>query len=235
MLIKCVWEHNGTDTLLYSSNYIGAFTRGSTREIALGKMQKEIASYLRWEGRSGFDTFATEIVQEKESDLQICDADSDVIFDTEKYSLEFEEYKQLKQLALKSAYDFHELYKQIPNKNKSTLQVRQTFYGNIPRTANEMYEHTKGVNAYYFGEIEVPADNEGTIFECRKRGFELLEKQPEYLNNQVYLGSYDEEWSLRKVLRRFVWHDRIHAKAMYRMAIKTFGLNAVENIFKFDL
>lgn len=27
MIIKCVWEHNGDDTLLYSENFIGAFTR----------------------------------------------------------------------------------------------------------------------------------------------------------------------------------------------------------------
>ena len=98
-----------------------------------------------------------------------------------------------------------------------------------------MYEHTKNVNAYYFGEIGVQADNNGTIEECRKRGFELLAHQPEFLENKVYLGSYDEEWSLRKVLRRFIWHDRIHAKAMYRMAVKTFGNDVVPNVFSFDL
>ena len=73
---------------------------------------------------------------------------------------------------------------------------RQTFYGQVLRTVFEMYEHTKNVNEYYFGEIGV-------------------------------------EWSLRKLLRRFIWHDRIHAKAMYRMAIKTFGVDAVPNIFQF--
>lgn len=32
MKIKCVWEHNGNDSLLYSNNFIGAFTRGETLE-----------------------------------------------------------------------------------------------------------------------------------------------------------------------------------------------------------
>ena len=63
----------------------------------------------------------------------------------------------------------------------------------------------------------------------------MLEQQPDFLKNEVFHGSYDELWSLRKVLRRFIWHDRIHAKAMYRMAIKTFGKNAVPNVFYFDL
>ena len=34
----------------------------------------------------------------------------------------------------------------------------------------------------------------------------------DFLKNPVISGSYGEEWSLRKLLRRFVWHDRIHAR-----------------------
>lgn len=37
MKIRCVWEHNGSDTLLYADNLIGAFTRGAAKEIALEK------------------------------------------------------------------------------------------------------------------------------------------------------------------------------------------------------
>lgn len=60
-------------------------------------------------------------------------------------------------------------------------------------------------------------------------------KPAKLLKNIVHLGSYNEEWSLRKVLRRFVWHDRIHAKAMYRMALKMFDSDVVPNIFQFDI
>ena len=100
-------------------------------------------------------------------------------------------------------------------------------------TAEEMYRHTKSVNAYYFAEIGVEADNEGTIADCRKRGFEKLEQLPGFLEKEAEEGSYGEWWSLRKVLRRFLWHDRIHARAMYRMAVKTFGLEKIANPFGF--
>lgn len=36
-----------------------------------------------------------------------------------------------------------------------------------------------------------------------------------------------------KSLRRFIWHDRIHAKAMWRMAQKTFDDEMLNNIFEF--
>ncbi len=134
---------------------------------------------------------------------------------------------------LKSAKDFLLLYQSIPDQSAAAIAGRKTFYGQVPRTANEMYEHTKNVNAYYFGEIDVDADNDGNIYECRKCGFEALERTPDFLQNAVIEGSYGEDWSLRKVLRRFVWHDRIHARAMYRMAVKVFGAENVANPFCF--
>ena len=235
MKIRCVWEHNGDDSILYAENFTGAFARGASKDFAIQKVPSEIESYLRWKGDLGSDSFEPEIVQEKCSKLSISDADTDVLFDEEREKLSPSEYADLKLLALKSAHDFLALYQAIPDKNRSCLPIRATFYGQVPRTAFEMYEHTKNVNDYYFGEIGVVADHEGDIVECRERGFAVLESQPDFLKNEVYLGSYDEEWSLRKVLRRFIWHDRIHAKAMYRMAVKTFGADVVPNIFRFDI
>lgn len=235
MKIRCVWEHNGDDSLLYAGNFAGAFTRGSSREEVIRKMPSEIEAYLKWKGEAAAGPFAVEIVQERRSGLAIADADSDVIFDEEKKALGMPEYLERKALALKSAQDFLTLYQAIPDKEKSCLPVRSTFYGPVPRTALEMYEHTKNVNDYYFGEIGVSADHAGSIVECRERGFASLESQPNFLSNPVCLGSYDEAWSLRKVLRRFVWHDRIHAKAMYRMAVNTFGADRIPNVFHFDV
>ena len=235
MKIRCVWEHNGNDSLIYAENLAGAFTRGETREIALGKMEDEVKSFFRWKGEALPENLEIVVAQEWASGLDICDADSDVIFDEEKSILTQGEYLYLKELALKSARDFYALYSAVPDKHASVIPNKITFLGPRPRTAHEMYEHTKSVNSYYFGEIGVEVDSEGTIFECRERGFSLLEKQEDFLRNEVVIGSYDEAWSLRKVLRRFLWHDRIHAKAMYRMAVKTFGEGIVPDVFRFTV
>ena len=235
MKVYCVWEHNGNDTLLYAVDYIGAYTRGESLEIAKAKMPGEIVSYLKWLGDDTSDNIEVVITQEKDSELAIKDADSDVLFESEKAPLAVDEYEKLKALTLKSAKDFLSLYESIPNKSATVIAERKTFYGQVPRSADEMYEHTKNVNEYYFAEIEVDADNSGTIYECRKRGFEALEKKPDFLQNAVIEGSYGEDWSLRKVLRRFIWHDRIHARAMYRMAVKVFGMENVVNPFCFDM
>ena len=75
--------------------------------------------------------------------------------------------------------------------------------------------------------------NEPDILICRWAGFAALERQPRYLHNAVFHGSYDEDWTLRKVLRRFVWHDRIHGRAMWRMACALCGSRRVADPYRF--
>lgn len=235
MKLKCFWEHNGDDTILYSMDFLGAYTRGKTLAIAKDKMFNEIRSFILWSGQSNDKKqFDLEVSEEKISHLNIYDADTDAIFQCETLPMSFDEYDRLKTLALKSAKDFLALYNSVPDKEISCLPERKTFYGTVPRTATEMYEHTKNVNGYYFSEIGIVCDNDDDILTCRRRGFELLEQQPNFLENKPIDGSYDEVWSLKKMLRRFIWHDRIHAKAMYRMASKTFGNDSIPNIFCFD-
>lgn len=234
--VKIAKEYNDNGYLIYAVNYPGAYVRGRNELEALAKLKKEIFEYISWRDNSlAVINIHAIIVDQKKSALNIEDADSDMIFTSEKEPLTEDEYLALKQLALKSASDFQIMYDSIADKTNSVLPIRKTFYGMIPRTAEEMYLHTKNVNSYYFGEIGIEIDNEPDIFTCRKKGFEKLESQIDYLRNEVKLGSYMEEWSLRKLLRRFIWHDRIHAKAMYRMSCKMCGKEAVMNPFKFEM
>lgn len=231
--IICVWEHNGNDTLLYAVNFPGAYTRGEDLNTAINKMGTEIRAYLAWKGERMPAEWGVEIIQDEPSDLEIRDADSDVLFESEIAPLTPEEYKDLKALALKSAEDFYALYESFPDQDRTFAAARKTFYGQVPRTAREMYLHTKNVNAYYFGEIGIETDNDGSILECRQRGFEALERKQDFLLNPVIEGSYGEKWTLRKMLRRFLWHDRIHGKAMYRMAVNMFGIENIPDVFCF--
>ena len=236
MIIKAVCEYNEGGCLVYAENFPGAFVRGRNYENAIAKFPKEIESWLDWVN-GGFENeepFEVELVQEKKNDdLRICDADSDVIFDSEREPLTKEEYQKLKILALRSAMDFERLYDSVPDKKMNIVPPRETFYGKIPSSAEEMYNHTMNVNSYYFGEIGVEVENGPDILSCRQKGFDELEKQENFLENKVFDGSYGEEWSLRKVLRRFIWHDRIHARAMYRRAYEAFWDSDIDNVFRF--
>ena len=224
MKISCVWEHRGEDTILWAVDCPGAFARGASLAEALEKLPEDLKAWADWTGAPAPEFDEPVIVAQIESGLDVRDADSDALLDAERLPLSREEYERLRDLALRSAEQFLRLYESVPDPDRSANPVRQTFYGAVPLTAREMYAHTKNVNAYYFGEIGVEADNEGDIVDCRRRGFEALEKQPDFLKNPVFAGSWDESWTLRKLLRRFIWHDRLHARAMVRMMERTFGM-----------
>ena len=222
--IPCVWEHRGEDTILWPVDYPGAFARGACLSEALAKIPGELLDWSDWTGQRVPEEPEPVVIREIQSGLDVRDADSDALLEAERPPLSREEYVRLREMALRSAERFLRLYEAVPDPDRSANPVRQTFYGAVPRTAREMYEHTKNVNSYYFGEIGVEADNGGDIVSCRRRGFEILEKQPDFLKNPVFDGSWDECWTLRKLLRRFIWHDRLHARAMERMKKRTFGI-----------
>ena len=236
MNVDCVWEHNGDDSLMYAANFIGAFTRGASKEEALAKMPLEIRSYRQW--RDGIDpidevTIQCTVVEEKLTALCVSDADSEVLFCSERPPIDCVEYEKMKGLVIQSAKDFQRLFEAIPDKNRALAAERSTFYGKVPVTARHMYEHVKGVNHFYFGQIGIDTSAEADFVSCRQQAFAQLEGTQDFLSNRLFIGSDEEKWTLRKVCRRFIWHDRIHAKALYRRARKVFEGFDIPNIFYF--
>ncbi len=233
MVIGCVWEHNGNDSTIFSVDYVGAFARGASKDEAMGKIGNDIQCYMDWLGEPCSSEIRCEIRQECPTDADVRDGDTNCIFEEEMFPLTSMEYLWLKEIAIKSARDFLRMYEAIPDKSFTIDPPRSCFYGQVPRSADEMYIHTKNVNEYYFGEIGVAADNDSDIVMSRRMGFNRLESMPDFLNMEARVGSMGEIWSLRKMLRRFIWHDRIHAKALYRMSVKAFGADLTEDIFHF--
>lgn len=82
MKIQLIHEHNTDGHLLYLGNLIGAYVRGKTLDEALQKIPGEVTSYCEWAEIPLKDKINFEIIQEKVSDIKICDADSDVLFDS---------------------------------------------------------------------------------------------------------------------------------------------------------
>lgn len=237
MRIRAAMEYNDEGVLLWLLDYPGAAARGASLEEAKGKAGAEAASWSRWAEETIFPAptegaFDVDVTEWKQSRLLVADADSDMIFEAEKKPFLPGEYRKLKELTLRSARDFLRLYESIPEKDRPLAPQRESFYGPVPRTARQMYDHTNGVTAYYLGEVGVEAQNLPDIWEGRRVALEQLEEQPELWKNPVFTGSYDEQWSPKKVLRRFLWHDRIHAKAMFRRARAIWG-DAIDDPFCF--
>lgn len=234
MKIEAVCEYNDLGYLIYAANYPGAFVRGTSENEALAKFPGEVRSYLRWRGETtpGFDAPEIETVQRKLSDLQICDADSDVLFDLERQPMTQAEYEAQKLLVLKSAEDFEALYRSIPNPDISGRPPRRTFYGAVPRTPRQMYEHVNQTTSYYAAAMGVELENLPDLYANRMQVLAEIEQPEDFLEGPVHIAPDGESWTLRKLLRRFLWHDRIHARAMWRTATALWG-DSIANPFYF--
>lgn len=233
MKIEAVCEYNDLGYLIYAANFPGAFVRGTTENEALAKFPGELRSYLRWcGGTPEKEAPEIDVVQRKLSGLQICDADSDVLFDLERSPMTEAEYEAMKLLTLKSARDFCALYQSIPHPDISGRAPRRTFYGAVPRTPRQMYVHVNETTAYYAAAFGIALENLPDLYANRMQALAELEQLPEFLSGKVYAAPDGELWTLRKALRRFLWHDRIHARAMWRTATALWG-DQVENPFFF--
>lgn len=96
--MRGIWEHNGIGGILWSEDYPGASGRGKTLQEAKGKLLHDIQRYQKWCALDKTCPKANEdivIVQEKDSTLQVQDADSDVLFDSERNSLHIEDRKSV--------------------------------------------------------------------------------------------------------------------------------------------
>lgn len=233
MNISIIKEYNENGYLLHIAELPGAYARGKVFPEAMSKIPTEVRRYEQWCGLEPDNTFFMKIVEEKETSLDVADADSDVLFESEREPLSREEYDALKALCLRSADDFLTLYSAVSDKSKVLREARDTFYGKCPATAEEIYDHASGIVGYYFGEIGIADKLSGDILESRKAGFEALEKTPDFLANKAFVGGDGEEWTLRKVCRRFIWHDRIHAKSLYRLVTAAEGEDALPDPFCF--
>ena len=136
-------EQNESGCLVYATEYMGAFARGKTMEEALEKLPADVVSYCLFANRSTpKEPFELCVVQQKQSALQVCDADSDILLDCEIPPLTIFEYLLSKELCLKSAGCFLRLYETIPSPDALLRPRRKTFY--TRDGARNVYPYQRG-------------------------------------------------------------------------------------------
>ena len=227
-------EYNDRGVQAFADEYAGAFARGKTEREALEKLPHSIAEDRVWSGRGGCGTDERLLVIERiRSDAFVEDGGTTALFASERLPMDMTEYTQKKALCLKSARDVRTLFDSIPQKDRALVKSRQTFYGRIPQTSREMLRHINDAIVCSAACADVPFAPCDDLVENRIRLFRALEAMPNFLENRVRTADDGELWTRKKLLRRILWHDRIHARAMYRKAITFWQKDRIKNPFRF--
>lgn len=234
--IEVIAEYSDKGAMLWADAYPGAYARGETVSKALEKFPKNLSVFAQWAYSVPMPDLAESdfvVTHAYKTDLAVEDADGNVLFPSERLPMDMTEYTQKKQLCLRSAQDFEKLLNSIPQKDRALRKSRRTFYGKIPCSAREMADHTNRTLEYYASGLGIAFENEGGLFENRKRLFRAIESTPNFLLPRVHEAPDGELWTLRKLLRRLLWHDRIHAHALWRRAITFWQKDRIANPFFF--
>jgi hypothetical protein len=229
--ISIALETNGKGYMGFLVDLPGAFVRGKDEEEALSKVRQEAKSYLDWLGILRVAPTKWQVVQRHHCQLMVEDADGEILLDADRGTLPEEEFQTLAKLVHRSARTFKSLYDTSALKHwVDPSRARRTFYGERPKTIQEVFDHVNATQHYYFSRAGLPPRKEETDFLATR---ELYTNEIERLfrsqgNSRVY-DVDNELWTLKKILRRFVWHDRIHGKAITKILAKQKRLGLIES------
>jgi hypothetical protein len=220
--ISVALETNGKGFIGFIVQLPGAFVRGKTEEEALSKVEREVRSYVRWIDVEPPDRYEVNVSQRHLCTLTVEDADSEILLDEDKSPSTDDRFIELCDLVSYSGETFYSLFRSAELKDwVDQSRVRRTFYGEMPKTIREIFDHVNGTQYYYLSRAEPKARERIKDFlltrqNCLSALSELFDQKRNYQLFQVD----NEEWTLMKILRRFIWHDRIHGKAIVRVMRK---------------
>lgn len=222
--MNAVLEYNDRGCMLFSADCPGAFARGRDRREAMAKLPGDVRSFCRWAGLPIPAPSLVKILEEVyQPELQVEDADGNVLFSSERAPLTPEEYAPLRALVLKSAQCLDQLYAAIPDPEAPLGPERATFYGRCPNTARAMFDHVNNCTGYYIAGLGAECDILPGCCATRLGALAATEALPGFLDMSPHQAEDGELWTPRKLLRRFLWHDRIHARAMFRRGRANWG------------
>ena len=234
---KAVLEYNDKGVTLWSLRYPGAFARGETAAEAVRKLPAACRRYRLWaklpiEADAAGDE-QVRCTRKVKVDAAVEEGFTAALFPEEKLALDMARYTSLKTLCLISARDLEALFASIPQKDRALLKSRRTVYGKVPVTAREMLSHVIEAQRTWSTLFGVDLGESQGLLADRKRLFGGLERQPGYLDGRLVTGPDGELWTLRKLLRRLLWHDALHGRALYRKAVTFWQKERIKNPFGF--
>uniref|UniRef100_A0A7C6A8U6 DinB family protein n=1 Tax=candidate division WOR-3 bacterium TaxID=2052148 RepID=A0A7C6A8U6_UNCW3 len=185
-------------------------------------MDQEVNLYLKWLGIEQKPQYKIKVIQRHRSSLMVEDADNEILLKADKEIMNEEEFINWTNIALYSGKTFSKIYSDAKFKDfVDETKIRKTFYGENPKTIQEIFDHVNRCQYYYLSRTKIEFEAKDEDF-MKIRAFCLQKLKELYRKNNNYtIFEIDNElWTLKKILRRFIWHDRIHGKAVARILKK---------------
>jgi hypothetical protein len=238
-VVQVAVESNNRGFIGFLVELPGAYVRGRGEEELLSKVGQEAKSFLDWLGISRVRPDRGRIVERHTSPLSVEDADNEILLEADKGAVNKDEFDRLTEIARRSGETFVSLYDSSLLKDwVDSSRARRTFYSERPKTVQEIFEHVERTQFYYLSRTGLNSGRGRQFVETRESCLEKIDGLFEKSGNSIIYNVDAEFWTLKKILRRYIWHDRIHGKAITRILAKQKQAGLIDdydNPFRFPL
>lgn len=194
--------------------YPGCYNYGATVDEALAGLPAAIIDYWAW--RASHGDLVTPEAQEIEIEVVetftvTYDGDYEInaFFTPDGQSPSEEEIEEVLRLLAYSRADLLALIADLPNATLDWQPDQESW------SIRRILRHIGDAEAWYISRLGIaPGDHEmeseiARLASIRRMAMERIRAFPPGKRAQVY-APQGELWTLRKVLRRFIWHERDH-------------------------
>jgi predicted RNase H-like HicB family nuclease len=199
-VVSIAFETNGRGYMGFIVELPGTFVRGKTKNEAIAKVNQEVNLYLKWLKMEQKHDYNVKVVQMHRSSLIVEDADNEILLEADKKIMDEEEFKNLLKLVWFSGETFLQLYTNAKFKDwVDNARIRKTFYGDNPKTIQEIFDHVKGCQYYYLSRTRYEFEEKKENFmKIRKFCMEKIEELYCKNNNSILFDVDNELWTLKK-------------------------------------
>jgi len=212
------YETNGKAFMGWLDELIGSYVRGKTIEEANDHISDELCDYCKWLEleNEGFSVGTWTIVH---NNAVIEEGDSYIILDNEKSErVEDDRFEILMNYLTISAENTNSIYQNSKEVNKCVEKMAApTFNGGDHSTIRKQMLHIISAQEYYLRNIGIDITLPKSIISCRKEVIGYLMDKNAREGNKIYQAKDGELWTITKVIRRIIWHDRFHAREINEM------------------
>ncbi len=218
-------------TQIFVRELPGCYSRAPTFDDAVAKAPLKIREFLEWLQKHGervtedARSIETEVAEVVKGNWPVNMGDSQALFEADLTPLHREEVDRCVRFMKYAREDFMNLYSDQPKESLEWKPDTAT-----PRNIKRIAEHVADCSLFYLERVKPRRSSEWplTFLEVADElsTMRLLNLTDEEMSCKVsyhepgeWTGMHEPEgWTARKVLRRFIWHERLHTATIRKLA-----------------
>lgn len=199
----------------------GCFSKATTHDTAIAQVPDTIKNYFAWlKGRNPIynppeSPIEIDISEDIRSVLLDDGYFANAFFEHDRIPLTNNDINDIRRLLEYTRKDLFTIINKIPPMN-----MDKPIAGEVQKSIRGILNHIATAEWWYFDRFDISFDRkempEDTILILKKVREHTLSLLPSFIHANKIVKKREERWSVRKIMRRTLWHEITHARQIQR-------------------